>query len=130
MSLRTLYMSLRGLFVVMLILGILLWVGAVPDGVKYVHMILGIIFVALLWTIGVIGALRTGKLGAQVGTFVLGLLLAIVGMTQEGILKNSSAHWIIQVIHLLLALAAIGAAESVVARVRRAQPSVAVEKPA
>lgn len=130
MSLRTLYMSLRGLFVLMLILGILLWVGAVPDGVKYAHMILGIIFVALLWTIGIIGALRTGKIGLQLGTFVLGLLLAIVGMTQESILKNSSAHWIIQVVHLLLALAAIGAAESVVARVRRAQPTVAVEKPA
>ena len=114
---------------VMLILGILLWTGK-ADGLKYVHMGLGIAFVAVLWAIGVIGAMRTGKIGLQVGTFLLGLLVAIVGMTQEGILKNSSAHWIVQVAHLLLALSAIGLAESVVARVNRSAPAKVTGKPA
>lgn len=128
LSLRTLSMSLRGLFVVMLILGVLLWTGALPDGWKIAHMGLGIIFVALLWTIGVIGALRTGKIGLQVGSFVLGLLLAIVGMTQEGILRGSG-HWVIQVIHLLLAVLSIGYAEMVVGRVKRAAPATAATTP-
>jgi hypothetical protein len=114
-------MTLRGLFVIMLILGILLWTGKF-DGLKYVHMGLGIVFVAVLWTIGILGALRTGKIGLQVGTFVLGLLLAIVGMTQEHILTHGG-HWIIQVIHLLLALLSIGLAESVVGQVNRAAPT-------
>lgn len=123
MSLRTLSMTLRGLFLVMLILGIALWTGK-ADGVKYIHMGLGIVFVAVLWAIGVIGAMRAGKIGLQVGTFVLGLLLAIVGMTQEGVLKGSG-HWIIQVVHLLLALLSVGFAEMIVAQVKRGAPASA-----
>lgn len=123
LSLRTLSMALRGLFVVMLVLGIGLWSGH-ADGLKYVHMGLGIVFVATLWAIGVIGAMRTGKIGLQVGTFVLGLLLAIVGMTQEHILTHG-AHWIIQVIHLLLALLAIGLAEMITGQVKRGAPASA-----
>lgn len=123
LSLRTLSMTLRGLFLVMLILGIALWTGK-ADGVKYIHMGLGIVFVAVLWAIGVIGAMRAGKIGLQVGTFVLGLLLAIVGMTQEGVLKGSG-HWIIQVVHLLLALLSVGFAEMIVAQVKRGAPASA-----
>ena len=127
MSLRTLSMTLRGLFLLMLILGIALWTGK-ADGVKYVHMGLGIVFVAVLWAIGVIGTMRTGKIGLQVGTFVLGLLLAIVGMSQEHILTHSG-HWIIQVVHLLLALLSIGFAEMIVGQAKRVAPTTTPATP-
>jgi len=117
-NIRTLSLVLRVLFWVQLLLGILFWFG-VATGLVLVHMLIGIAFVAVLWLLGVVNGLRGGSLGLVLGTFVVGLLLAIVGLTQTRILLGS-AHWVIQVIHLLLALVAIGMAEMIAAQARRA----------
>lgn len=111
-------MVLRVVFVINLILGIVFWTGNGPAGLVLIHMLLGIIFVALLWVVGTMAALRTGSIGVQVSTFVTGLIIAIVGLAQGGILEGS-AHVVIQIIHLLLAVIGIGLAEMASARVRR-----------
>lgn len=111
--------TLRGIFLINLILGILFWTGTEPGGLTLVHMLLGIIFVAALWYIGTVSAIRGGNVGLQVGVFVLGLLIALLGLFQKSILPGG-AHWIIQVLHLLLAVLGIGLAEMVGARMRRA----------
>ena len=111
-------MALRVLFVVMLALGIAFWTGHDPNWLVLVHMFLGIVFVALLWFIGAAAAMRGASMGVLVGTFVLGLVIALFGLFQRTILTGP-AHWVVQVIHLLLALAGIGFAEMITARARR-----------
>ncbi len=110
--------TLRGIFVINLILGIVFWTGNDSGGLKLVHMILGIVFVLALWYITTVAAMRGGSIGLQVGAFIVGLLLAIVGLFQERMIPGG-AHWIIQVIHLLLALVGIGLGEMAGARLRR-----------
>lgn len=111
-------MALRVLFLVNLVLGILFWSGNEPGGLVLLHMLCGIAFVALLWVVGTLAALRTGNMALQVVTFLVGLLIAIVGLSQRSLLVGSS-HWLVQVVHLLLALIGIGLAEMCGARVRR-----------
>src|SRR5258707_15490607 len=91
-------MVLRVLFVVQLILGIFFWFGA-AEGLVGVHMLIGICFVAVFWLIGVAYALRGGSLGYVLGTFVLGLILALYGMFQTRLLTGSG-HWLLQGGHL------------------------------
>lgn len=119
-------MLLRVCFLINLVLGIFFWSGHEPSGLVLLHMLIGIAFVVLLWLIGTLAALRTGNIGLQIGTFLVGLLIAIVGLSQQNILTGSS-HWVIQVVHLLLAVIGIGLAEMASARVRR---KVAAAKPA
>lgn len=104
-------MILRLIFVVNLGLGIYFWTGH-DSPLVLVHMLLGIVFVALLWLVGVAQAMRGGSLGLTLGTFVLGLALALVGFFQNGALP-------IQIVHLLLALTAIGLAEMAAGRFKK-----------
>jgi hypothetical protein len=83
-------------------------------------MLIGICFVAVFWLIGVAYALRGGSLGYVLGTFVLGLILALYGMFQTRLLTGSG-HWLVQVVHLLLAVLAIGMAEMIAGRAQRMQ---------
>jgi hypothetical protein len=111
-------MALRLLFLIQLILGLLFWFGK-ADGLVPLHMLVGLLFVIVLWYLGVVqGLQRNGSLGLTVGTFLLGLLIAIVGMTQTAILIGG-AHWIVQVFHLLLGVSGIGLGEACVARYKR-----------
>src|SRR5215475_13397926 len=103
-------MALRLFFVLNLILGVLFWANSAL-GLVPIHMLIGIIFVALLWFLGLAqAATKEGSLGLMVGTFAVGLLLAIIGMFQSGWLAGS-AHWVIEVLHLLVAVAAAGLGE-------------------
>jgi len=101
-----------------LILGIVFWTGN-GDSLRAVHIVLGILVVLTLWILGFAQApAKGGNWGLAVGAFILGLILPIFGLGQEGLLPGS-AHWIIQVIHLLLGLAAIGLGEMIAGRCKR-----------
>ena len=52
-----------------------------------------------------------------IGAVVLGIIIVAFGGTQAEILTGSS-HWVIQVIHLLLGLSAIGLGERIGSRYR------------
>lgn len=119
-------MALRLLFVIQLLLGIFSWINRplLPIGV---HMVIGLLIVALVWFLGVAqGLLKNGSIGLTLGTFIMGLVLAIFGMVQGSILNGPhQPHGIIQVIHLLLALATVGLGEASVSRFRRGASAAA-----
>jgi hypothetical protein len=100
-----------------LALGILFWTGN-ADSFQIVHIIIGILVVLSLWTLGIAQGLQGGSFGLALATFVVGFLLALVGLFQARWLIGSN-HWIIQIIHLLLGLSAIGLAEMISGRYRR-----------
>jgi hypothetical protein len=107
-----------------LLLGLLRYFNIGPDLVQ-LHMTLGILVVLALWILATIYA-RTpnANLGMSIGASVIGLLLLIVGVTQQGLLLNDF-HWVIQVIHVLLGLTVIGMGESLAGAIRRAPPAFA-----
>jgi hypothetical protein len=107
-----------------LLLGLLRIFSIGPDLVQ-LHMTLGILVVLALWILATIYA-RTpnANLGMAIGASVIGLLLLIVGVTQQGLLLNGF-HWVIQVIHVLLGLTVIGMGEMLSGAIRRAPAAVA-----
>ena len=111
-------MVLRIAVLVALVMGIIFWTGNL-ENLQLVHMLIGFIVVLSLWVIGLAqGFIKGGSFGLALATFIVGLALAIVGLYQQQWLLGSS-HWIIQVIHLLLGLSAIGLGETINGRTRR-----------
>ncbi|PWT70585.1 MAG: hypothetical protein C5B60_11840 [Chloroflexi bacterium] len=124
MGARIASIGLRLCFLINLVLGLYFWITG-NDALVGLHMLVGILFVISLWAFSAIVGLQTGSVGLVGGSFVLGLLIAILGLTQTSILEGG-AHWIVQVVHLLLAIIAIGFAEGYGARLRRGvQPKTA-----
>jgi len=112
-------MVLRVAVLAALILGILFWTNVVDGtGLMVVHGLIGIVVVLSLWVLGIAQALEGGSFGLAVATFVLGFLVLLVGLFQVNWLPGSN-HWIIQVIHLLLGLSAIGLGEMIGGRHKR-----------
>ncbi len=100
-----------------LILGILFWTGEALSLVP-LHMALGTILVIALWILAAKGA-RAGVSGGLVSIAVLwGLLVPVLGALQVHLVPGAG-HWIIQVIHLLLGIGAIGFVEGLGGRIRR-----------
>ena len=111
-------MVLRLAWILTIILGILFWTGN-ADSLTPIHMLLGIIVVLSLWVIGLAqGFLKGGNFILALATFLLGLIIVIVGLNQTSWLIGTN-HWLIQVIHLLLGISAIGLAEMIAARTKR-----------
>ena len=117
---RIAIMVLRLAVLFNLITGILFWTGN-ADPLQIVHIIVGILAVISLWTLCIMQGLRGGSFGLALATFVVGFLLALVGLFQKNWLPEATSanHWIIQVIHLILGLAALGLGERVAGRYRR-----------
>jgi len=103
--------------VVQLVLGLIIWAGS-ADGLIQVHMMIGVLFVLALWALAAV-SFRVAGAGLPVLTLVWGLLVAGLGMTQQQMMPGA-AHWVIQVVHLLFGLVAIGLGEMLGARARRA----------
>jgi hypothetical protein len=102
---------------IQIVSGILFWTGN-ADNFQLAHIVIGILIVLSLWTLGIVQGIQGGSFGLALATFVDGFLLALVGLFQTRWLIGSN-HWIIQVIHLLLGLSAIGLAEMINGRYRR-----------
>ena len=109
-------MGIRALGVVQLVLGIIFWTGNAL-GLVDLHQLIGILLVLGLWTQAAM-AHRAGVPGGLVaGAAVWGLLVPIVGLTQRDLFPGS-AHWVIQVVHLLLGLGLLGFAENLAQRAK------------
>ena len=109
-------MAIRVLGVVQLVLGIAFWTGNAL-GLVDLHQLLGMLLVLGLWTQAVLAA-RAGVEPRLVAlAAVWGLIVPIVGLTQTSLLTGS-AHWVIQVIHLLLGLGLLALAENLATRAR------------
>jgi hypothetical protein len=115
--------------VIQIVSGLLFWTGNALALVP-LHMLSGLLVVIGLWVLSGIGA-RAGVGPARLAVAVLwGLFVAVFGLVQTAILPGD-LHWIIQVLHLLVGLAAMGQAETIGARIKAylaggATPAVAV----
>ena len=99
------------------ILGILFWSGNALKLVA-IHMLLGILVVLSLWALGIGQAFSSGGSWPLAGgALVLGLLVIVVGMRQTSLLVGQF-HWVIQVVHLLLGILAVGVGQLAAARGR------------
>jgi hypothetical protein len=115
-TITAIQMGIRALGVVQLVLGIIFWTGNAL-GLVDLHQLIGILLVLGLWTQAAM-AHRAGVPGGLVaGAAVWGLLVPIVGLTQRDLFPGS-AHWVIQVVHLLLGLGLLGFAENLAQRAK------------
>ncbi len=125
MVVRIATMVLRITALLALILGIIFWVTDSAASFVPVHMILGILVVLSLWTLGIVAAMSSsGSWGLAGAAVVLGAIVLVVGLTQRTLIPNP--HWVIQVIHLLLGLLAVGLGEMIGARYKRRAAMVSV----
>jgi hypothetical protein len=106
---------------IQIVLGLLFWTGNQLTLVP-VHILVGLILVLSLWTLALVGARAGVQPGLVVVAVLWGLLVVILGLTQSQILTGG-AHWLVQALHLLVGLAAIGQGEALGARIRRAAPA-------
>lgn len=95
---------------ILIILGVVFWTGNATTLIP-LHMLLGITLVLLLWALAILGAIAGVNLGLVAVALIWGLIVPILGLTQERLLPGSM-HWIIQVVHLLVGLGAIGLADN------------------
>jgi hypothetical protein len=104
-------MLIRLVGLVLLVLGIIFWIGQDLDLIIF-HIVFGIVFALLLWVMAVLGAIKkiSGWLVAIMA--VWGFVLPVFGLTQSQIYPGPF-HWGIDVLHLLFGLGAVGFAEVV-----------------
>lgn len=116
--LRTARVAMRACAAVLIVLGIALWTGHNARFIP-VHILVGLLFVASLWAIAIAGAARRVPLPLTVLTVLWGFLVFWLGVHQVALLPNG-AHWIVQVLHLIVGLAGVGIAERVAGTALRA----------
>jgi hypothetical protein len=102
---------------IMIVLGVLFWTGNATALIP-IHMLLGVTLVLLLWTLAVIGAVARVNAGLVAVALIWGLIVPVLGVTQTRLLPGP-AHWLIQTLHLLVGLVAIGLAGRLASAIRR-----------
>jgi hypothetical protein len=109
-------LAVRVLGVVQIVLGLLFWTGNAL-GLVDLHMLNGILLVVLLWVMAIL-AYRTGVPAGMIAAAVAyGLVVPVVGFTQRELLPGS-AHWVIQVVHLLLGIGLLDLADTLATKAK------------
>jgi len=102
-----------------LVLGVLFWIGNALTLLP-VHMLAGIVLIFALWIL----AILTANSGVQRGLVALailwGLIVPILGITQNQLVPGA-LHWVIQVLHLLIGIAAMGLGNGPARRITQTQ---------
>ena len=111
---------IRGTGALQVLMGVAIWTGI---GVKLtsVHMWIGIVFVLSLWALAILAARARAGAGFVAVVLLWGAITAAFGMAQPQILPGPQ-HWVIRVLHLLIGVAAMGLADGLGRRARRAAP--------
>jgi hypothetical protein len=104
-----LLMFMRIAALVQVIVGIGLWTGHLYSLVN-VHRTIGVLFVLALWSIAVIALVQRRGIGLAFFAVMWGVVVAAVGFTQH-LLLPGDLHWIVRVLHLVIALASMPIAE-------------------
>ena len=104
--------------VILIILGILFWAGHARSLVS-LHMLLGLILVLALWTLAFLGARAGVGAGFVSLAIAWGIIVLFLGLTQASLLPRS-AHWVIQLLHLVVGLAAMGLGDRLAQRIKGA----------
>jgi hypothetical protein len=106
--------------VLALLLGLLLWTGDLPPALLAVHMLLGVLVVLGLWLLAAVASQMGVPIGMVAAAAIVGLIVLVLGLTQTSLLPGG-AHWVIQVLHLVLGMAAVASGEMIGGRVRRSR---------
>lgn len=101
---------------ILIVLGVSFWTGS-ADALIPVHMLLGITLVLLLWTLAILGAVAKAQPVLVTVALAWGVVVPILGIAQLQLLPGSM-HWIIQMVHLLVGLVAIGLAETLARQIK------------
>jgi hypothetical protein len=101
---------------ILLGLGVAFWTGQVLDLIG-IHILIGFAFVLTLWVLAILAAIQRVSPGLVGLVLAWGALTAGLGLAQDGLLTGS-AHWVIEVLHLLVGLSAIGLGEALGARIK------------
>jgi hypothetical protein len=98
-------------FIVLLVLGIAFWTG---HGLSLIpaHMTIGIVLVVSLWLTSILGAFARVPLGLVALGLIWGAITIWLGATQMSLLPGSE-HWVVQVLHLLVGMGAVGINERI-----------------
>jgi hypothetical protein len=108
-TITAIQMAIRTAFVVQLVLGLAFWTGNTL-GLVDLHQLIGILIVLALWAQAVLAARAGVQPGMVAAAVVWGVVVVVVGLTQRELL-GGSAHVVIEVLHLLLGIGAVGLAE-------------------
>jgi hypothetical protein len=111
------HMLVRITGVLLLILGLLIWTENAYHLIG-IHTLLGLLLVLSLWVLAAVSTRAGVPIGLAAGVAVLGLVVLVFGMTQSSLLPGS-AHWIIQILHLLVGMAVVVSGEFIGGRLRR-----------
>ncbi|HLH71198.1 MAG TPA: hypothetical protein VKY90_19795 [Candidatus Dormibacteraeota bacterium] len=104
----------------LIVLGVLIWTG-VSDALIPFHILVGLVLVVALWTLAILAALAQTRTGVAALAVLWGLVVILLGITQQRLVPGG-AHWTIQVLHLLVGLAAVAMAELLAGGIRRGRP--------
>ena len=101
--------------ITLLVLGILFWTGHALSLLP-VHMLIGVLFVLCLWVLAALGfaAPKTRMLALIV--LIWSLIVPALGAGQLHLLPGSD-HWVIQVVHLLVGVIAMGLGHALARRI-------------
>jgi hypothetical protein len=107
----------RVIVVVQVTLGILVWTGR-GDSLIPLHIAVGLLLVVDLWAAAALGL----RAGAPIGLVVLALVwsvgMPVFGLVQTNLLPGGS-HVAVQLLHLVVGLAAVGLLENLARGSRR-----------
>jgi hypothetical protein len=102
--------------VIALILGIVLWTGSI--GLLRVHIFIGFIMSITMLLFGLVGFFARVKPGLPFIAVVWAVLLPYIGFAQFKLFPGAN-HIIIQLIHLLIGICAVGITEALAAKIKR-----------
>jgi hypothetical protein len=108
-TIQVIRILVRIIGVTQLILGGLFWTGNALALIP-IHMLVGLLLTLTLWVLSFLAARAGVNLGLVLLAVLWGVLLPVFGMTQMEMLPGD-AHWVIQVLHLLMGIAGLGLAE-------------------
>jgi hypothetical protein len=100
-----------------LVLGIVLWNGSASQ--LKLHILTGFVMTLTLLLLGLLGFFARIKPVMPIVAIAWAILLPYIGFAQLHLLPGAN-HVVIQVIHLLIGIGAIGVAEAVGAKIKRA----------
>jgi hypothetical protein len=108
-------LSLLGL--ALIVLGVLFWTGRALSLLP-LHMMLGGLFVLCMWLLSGLALYARRARALAVVVFVWGLLVGFLGVEQLRLLPGS-VHWVVQAVHLLVGIIAIGLGHAVAGKILR-----------
>ncbi len=109
----------RSIAVVQVALGIVVWTGH-GDALIPVHVTVGLLLVVDLWAAVALGLRSSAPAGLAVLALVWSVGMPVFGLVQTSLLPGD-AHVAIEVLHLVVGLAALGLVEALARSSRRRQ---------